>query len=194
MYPPKGANIKHFIRGGKNMRKAASFLLTATLILTAGGTTVLAAGGNADLAQGNQSIDVEARYESSAVTPTVYSVDVSWGAMQFTYSESGTLDWDPDSHTYSDNTEAGWTSEGNTVAVTNHSNTQVTVSFSYDSLEDYAEVSGSFDKASFVLPSAENRNLDDGELKEQASLLLEGTLDERNTEFARVGTITVTIE
>ena len=48
------------------MRKAASFLLTATLILTAGGTTVLAAGGNADLAQGNQSIDVEAKFESSA--------------------------------------------------------------------------------------------------------------------------------
>lgn len=176
------------------MRKTGSFLLAVSMVLTAGETTALAAGGNADLAQGNQSIDVEARYESSAVTPEVYSVDVSWGAMQFTYSESGTLDWDPESHTYSDNTDAGWTAEGNTVAVTNHSNTQVTASFVYDSLEDFAEISGSFDKMSFALPSAENRELDDGELKDQATLLLEGALNEKNTEFAKIGAITVTIE
>ena len=70
----------------------------------------------------------------------------------------------------------------------------VTASFVYDSLEDFAEISGSFDKMSFALPSAENRELDDGELKDQATLLLEGALDEKNTEFAKIGAITVTIE
>ena len=31
---------------------------------------------------------------------TVYSVDLTWEDMTFTYNESGARTWDPDTHTY----------------------------------------------------------------------------------------------
>lgn len=175
------------------MKKGVSLILASAVVL-AMGTTVFAAEGNATIGQGDQTIDVEAKYESSATTPTVYSVDVSWGAMQFTYSASGTMEWNAEDHTYTDNTQAGWNADGNTVTVTNHSNAQISASLTFAALEEYTDLTGSFDNASFVLTSAENKGLDDAELTGLATLNLDGTLDESVTDFTKVGTITVTVE
>ena len=38
----------------------------------------------------------------------MYSVDLTWEDMTFTYNESGSRTWDPDTHTYTDTTSAGW--------------------------------------------------------------------------------------
>ena len=175
------------------MKRAVSLILTSAAVLALG-TTAFAAEGSTVISQGNQEIDVEAKYESSVETPVVYSVDVSWGAMQFTYAASGTKDWNADSHTYTDNTEAGWTAEGNTVRVTNHSNAQVTASFTFEALDAYPGLSGIFDKPSLILPSAENKAVEAEELTDETVLGLEGALDGSVTEFTKIGTITVVIQ
>lgn len=175
------------------MKKAASLILVSAAVLALG-TTAFAEEGSAVISQGDQEIDVEAKYESSVETPTVYSVDVAWGAMRFTYAASGTKDWNADSHTYTDNIEAGWTAEGNIVRVTNHSNAQVTASFAFEALDDYPGLSGNFDNTSLVLPSAENKAVEAGELTGETVLELEGALGGSITEFTKVGTITVVIE
>ena len=58
----------------------------------------------------------------------VVSVDINWGAMEFTYNK-GT--WDPVNHEYVNSTGEAWTAEGNTITVTNHSNVDVTASFEF---------------------------------------------------------------
>lgn len=173
------------------MKKLVSFVIAATMV-AAMCTTAYAA--DETLTNGSKRIDVEAKYEGATSTPAVYSVDVSWGAMQFTYSASGTMDWDAASHTYVDNTDAGWSAEGNTVTVTNHSNAEITAAFSFLALDAYETIMGSFDVESVTLPSAENKAVDAAELSETASLMLDGTLDSSITDFTKVGVITVTIE
>jgi len=146
-------------------------------------------------AQGeSQDIDVKASYTTSATTPTVYSVDITWGAMEFTYSVGGTKDWNPADHSYSDNTTATWTASGNTVTVTNHSNDEVTASFAFAAKAGFETVTGSFDKASATLPSAEGKAVDATELAATATLTLAGTLAAETAANTTVGTITVTIQ
>ena len=48
----------------------------------------------------------------------MYSVDLTWEDMTFTYNESGSRTWDPDTHTYTDTTSAGW--DKVTAAVNGH--------------------------------------------------------------------------
>lgn len=69
------------------MKKTISVLLALVLIL-AMSTTAFAA--TIESSPGSQDIDVNAKYVDGVSAPTKYSVDVSWGAMEFTYTVSGT--------------------------------------------------------------------------------------------------------
>ena len=98
--------------------------------------------------------------ESSAVE--VVSVDIVWGAMEFTYTPPSQGTWDPGSHTYTDGETAGsWTSSSNSIEVTNHSNVDVTASFGFESADEL-DIDGEFQDAtgdvveSLVLASADN--------------------------------------
>lgn len=169
------------------MKKILSLILAVALVMAVGATAYAAT-----ISTGNQSIDVEAKYQDSITTATVYSVDVTWGAMQFTYSESGAMTWNPADHTYTDNTTAAWTASGNTVTVTNHSNAAVTASFEFAALEDYDTVTGSFDIASETLEAGVVDGYDSAD-NVTSTLSLAGTLAETVTDYTRVGTITVEI-
>ena len=80
----------------------------------------------------------------------MYSVDLTWEDMTFTYNESGTRTWDPDTHTYTDTTSAGWDKTTAAVTATNHSNAEVKVSFTYTPQGDTG-VTASMSKDSFKL-------------------------------------------
>lgn len=175
------------------MKKRLSIILSMAMVL-AMGTTVFAAEGNANVGTGEQNIDVEAKYSGGVTTPTVYSVDVSWDAMEFTYAVGGTNEWNPETHEYEDNTTAQWVANGNTISVVNHSNAAVDASFAFNALDEFSTVNGSFDTAFFTLPSAEGKAVDSAELVGKAALTLDGTLDETVTDFTKIGTITVTIK
>ena len=179
----------------RSMKKliATALALTMTLSLS---TTALAAGNVDGAGVGSQDpIDVTAKYNDSATDPTVYSVDLTWEDMTFTYNESGTRTWDPDTHTYTDTTSAGWDKVTAAVTATNHSNTEVTVSFTYTP-QGATGVNASMSKDSFKLAAGvENKpneaatdssNLTiDSRTKPNATVSAAGTV---------IGTITVTIE
>ena len=174
------------------MKKAISVFLALALTMLLC-VPAFAADGNVGTGGGKQDIVVSAWYVDSSVAGTVYSVDVAWGAMEFTYTRSGSKDWDPVHHDYKDNTTASWTATGNEITVTNHSNTQVTASFAYEAAEGYTSVTGSFDHASLTLPSAEGRAVDAPDLLAKTTLTLSGTLDSNLTSITKIGKVTVTI-
>lgn len=160
-----------------------AWLMVLTLSLSAVADTI---------STGEKDIDVEARYQDSTTVGTVYSVDISWGTMQFTYTERGTKEWNPDDHSYTESTTTSWTASGNTVTVVNHSNAEVTASFAFEALEAYNTLTGTFDVASKSLKAGAVGGYDTAD-KVTAKLSLSGTLPESLTKFTKVGEITVTI-
>lgn len=172
---------------------ATALALTMTLSLS---TTALA-GGNVDGAGlGSQvPIDVTAKYNDGATEPTVYSVDLTWEDMTFTYNESGTRIWDPDTHTYTDTTSAGWDKYTAEVTATNHSNAPVTVSFTYTP-QGTTGVTASMTKLSFTL-AAGVVNYPDDAATDSSLLTIKGDTTPNSSvtaEGVTIGTITVTIE
>lgn len=171
---------------------ATALALTMTLSLS---TTALAAGNVDGAGLGSlDPIDVTAKYNDDATEPTVYSVDLTWDDMTFTYNESGTRIWDPYTHTYTDTTSAGWDKVTAAVTATNHSNTAVTVSFTYTPQGDTG-VDASMTKSSFILAAGVENYPDDastnsslltikGDTKPNSSVTAEGVT---------IGTITVSI-
>ena len=172
------------------MKKFVSIFLTLALFL-AMNTTAFAA--TIESSPDSQDIDVNAKYVGGVSVPTRYSVDLTWGAMEFTYTVSGTKTWDPESHTYTTSTQPVWTASGNTITVTNHSNTDITASFAFSALTAYNTVTGSFSSASLTLPTAEGKAVNDAVLTGQTSFTLGGTLASDIMDFTNVGTVIVTI-
>lgn len=172
---------------------ATALALTMTLSLS---TTALAGGNVYGAGVGSQyRIDVTAKYNVSATEPTVYSVDLTWEDMTFTYNESGTKIWDPDTHTYTGTTSAGWDKYTAKVTATNHSNANVTVSFTYTPQGDTG-VTASMSKLRFIL-DAGVENYPDDAATDSSLLTIKGdtTPDSSVTaEGVTIGTITVTIE
>lgn len=141
--------------------------------------------------------DVTATYvdgSSGGAGGTVYSVDITWGDMAFTYTAEAGI-WDPTNHTYTDAKGGAWAVDkegGNTITVTNHSNADVTAVFNYAAAEGFDGISGSFDKDSLGLKSAvgtEVANAPTG----TAALTLDGALGSDTTANTTIGTITVTL-
>lgn len=171
------------------MKKFVFILLTLALVLVMSTTAFAETIENNP---GSQDIDVSAKYVDSVSAPTKYSVDVTWGAMEFTYTVSGTKTWDPETHTYTTSTQPAWTASGNTITVTNHSNTDITASFAFSALTAYNTVTGSFSSTSLMLPTAEGKAVNDAVLTGKTSLTLGGTLASDITVFTNVGTVIVT--
>lgn len=171
------------------MKKILSLILAIALVasmgVTAFATTIEAKGDE-------QTHDVQAKYTGGIETPEVYSVDIAWGAMQFTYNASGTMDWDASKHEYVNNTAASWTASGNTVKVTNHSNASVTAAFAYAPETAYSAVTGSFDVVTETLDAGVVGGYDTAD-SVTATLTLGGELADTVTDYTKVGTITVTI-
>ena len=169
------------------MKKIVALILALAMVMSMSITAFATSVGT-----GDQDIDVKGKYLDNSTTPTIYSVDVTWGAMEFVYTESGAMTWNPENHTYTDSTSAAWVANGNTVTVVNHSNVEVTAFFEFNALDAYNTVTGSFDVASETLDAGVVDGYEAAD-KAVATLALAGTLDESVTNFTKVGTITVTI-
>ena len=169
---------------------AAALALTMTLGMS---TTALAAEVNGAGVGSQNPIDVTAKYNDGVTEPAVYSVDLTWEDMTFTYNESGTRIWNPDTHTYTDSTTSGWDKVTAAVTATNHSNTEVTVKFDYTP-QDNTGVNASMSKDSFKL-TAGVENKPSEAATDSSILTITGTPNNSVTaEGVTIGTITVTIE
>lgn len=173
----------------QKLKKITAAVLALMLI------AALAVPTAAETVSGNpnsKSVDVKAKYAGGAVTPEVYSVDVTWGKMEFTYSVSGTREWDPDTHKYTDNTDAAWTADGNGITVVNHSNMPVNVGFSYTAVAEFNGVTGAFSVESDTLDAGIVDNAD-GADSVSTELTLSGSLASTVSEFTKVGSVTVSL-
>lgn len=177
------------------MKKKTALVLTLAMVfslapLSAYADTIGTAGGTA-------SHDVTATYRadsSGGAGGTVYSVDITWGDMAFTYTAEAGI-WDPAKHTYTDAKGGAWAVDkegGNTITVTNHSNADVTAVFNYAADTGFDGITGTFDNASLTLESAVGTTVEAAP-KATASLSLNGALGSTTTDNTKIGTITVTL-
>lgn len=166
--------------------------VTALILVSAMSTSVFALNGTLSDGQSSK-IDVNAKYTENVDMPEVYSVDVTWGEMQFIYSADGEKTWNPDTHTYDINVTYSWSANDNEITVTNHSNAAVKADFTYASKPAFQTVTGSLSSDSITLPSAEGKALTDASLVGKTELTLGGALADVETSFKNVGTVTVAI-
>lgn len=164
----------------------------ALILIAAMSTSVFALGDT--LSDGGKAeIAVNAKYSENVDMPEVYSVDVTWGEMQFIYSADGEKTWNPGTHTYDINVTYSWSANDNEITVTNNSNAAVKADFTYASKPGYSTVTGALSSDSITLPSAEGKALTDASLVGKTALTLGGELADVETSFKNVGTVTVAI-
>lgn len=167
------------------MKKLVSLILALVLALS---LTALADTSK----PGNQTHDVKAQYVDNSTEIPVYSVDVSWGAMEFTFTKSGDKTWNAESHTYTDNTKTEWTASGNTVTVTNHSNASVIVTLSVALQDAYKGVTATFSTTSKTLKAGVEGKPDEADSL-TSTLTLSGNLPDTVKTLTTIGSITVAI-
>lgn len=143
-----------------------------------------------------ESIDVNAKYVLGGKESTVYSVDVAWGSMDFTYTSAFKGTWNPATHKYDGATDAKWTCKenANVITVTNHSNAGVSLSFEYKSAKEYLSTIGTFDEPLVQLPTAEDTTRANAPTS-RTTLTLSGDMPTGTTTETNIviGTITVTL-
>lgn len=171
------------------------FIALAAVVLSVGICVTASASGFSDTLGQNASkeIDVTAKYSASVNTPEVYSVDIFWDSMTFSYTQQDTRNWNADKHSYDTVTEGGWDKTEASVTVTNHSNVPVEVSVEYTAVEDTGIV-GNLSDSSASLSAGEVGNYD-GAASVTATLTVSGKPTSKVSESGiKVGSIKVVIE
>lgn len=174
------------------MKKIFTIIIALAMVLTMS-VTAFAAEDTGNKPGDTQTIDVTAKSTSSGTSEaTVYSVDISWDSMTFTYSESGTKTWNPADHTYTTSTSGGWDKTTANVTVTNHSNAEVDVAVTYSAV-DGTGVTGAITNGTKTLAAGvENAYASADSLV--ATLTISGEPTSAvNAEGVKIGSITVTI-
>ena len=135
------------------------------------------------------STDVTITYDQTAEdkTTVVYSVDVTWTDVAFTY-DAGTTVWNPSTHAYdAPGASAKWEDAEGSVKVTNHSNAAVDVTVAFESANN-GTATVAVANGSFTLNSAVD-TVKDAAPNATATLTASGA----PTSDSKLGTITVTI-
>ena len=171
------------------MKKILSLIMALVLVMSLSVTAFAAEGSDDDNKAGDTAtITVSGKYSSGDSAAEVVSVDIAWGAMEFTYKAAGEY-WDAASHTTKTNDNATWSANGNTITVKNHSNVGVTASFEFSPATG-TNVTGQFSVNSVSLDrAAEGSALD----SQQTSVTFTITGGSISADTDNLGTITVTI-
>lgn len=170
------------------MKKILSLILALALVMSLSVTAFAAEDKNNSEGEAAK-IEISAIYKEGTAADEVVSVDISWGAMTFTYTDGADGKWDPATHTYGAKGNGTWSASDNAITVTNHSNTGIKASFTYTKAVE--TVTGTFSATELTLATAE------GTTKENApagsvTLELSGTMTAENA--GKVGTVTISIE
>lgn len=188
-------------------KKLFSAGLAALLVLSVPGVTMAADNQTTiQTKDGTAEHDVYAAYAPIAEADIVYSVDIKWGSMEFTYTAPTlTRTWNPQTHKYEEttSTKGTWTSEedANKVTLTNRSNAALTATIAAEMLKD-----GSYDytqiKASIVSETLQLADASAGATtkkpgtadEKSATISLVGELTNKEANKTPIGNITVTIK
>lgn len=171
------------------MRKFFAIFLVVCLSWDVG-ITVLASEHMAQV--GSKEIEVTAKSTSTVSTPIVYSVDIDWGNMNFTYTRHNTNKWNAGNHSYSLVSDGAWDNPTANITVTNHSNVAVQVKMMYTA-QGNTGVKGTLTNATAELAAGEVGNYSSAD-SVTATLTVSGTPNSTvASDGVKVGTIKVTI-
>lgn len=180
-------------------KKVLAVVLALVMALALSVTAFAAAGENNGKKPEDAptKIDVTGAYSGEGTPADVYSVDISWGSMEFTYKTTGDKTWNPETHEYNVTEGDGWVVEdgADVVTVVNHSNAAVQVAFSFEKdNEPYkGPYTGSMTNESETLdPAVENTDPDTAP-STTSKLQLTGKLNAVQTESTKLGQITVSL-
>ena len=145
--------------------------------------------------------EVRVYYDESVTTKTVYSFEVTWGAMAFTYTPATEGTWNPATHEYDSPTSEGWSSTTNRITIKNHSNAPITAAFTYEAESGFRGIKGTFvdgnnapctdDKV--IVGSAVGSAVDSAP-SASVFLNLVGSLAKDTVDGTKSGTVTITIQ
>lgn len=164
-------------------------IIAATLALT-----LSMSMGNFVYAAEDSSADIKATYQAGKEnTDTVYSVDVKWGNLEYTYSSGVTKSWNPTTLTYEETSgTSSWTCQegADQITVTNNSNADIKASLAYAGTE--SNITGTFSNSKIGLKSAEGTSVEESP-SETTTLSLKGALSDTTAQKKEIGNVTVTI-
>ena len=170
------------------MRKILTLVLALAMVMSMGITAFAAE----DLNNGEgeaATIEISAIYKEGSAADEVVSVDITWGAMTFTYTDGADGKWDPATHSYGAKGTGSWAASDNAITVTNHSNTGIKATFAYTQAVE--TVTGTFSNEGVLeLATAENTTKDSAP-NGTVTLELGGTL--AAADAGKVGTVTISI-
>ena len=140
---------------------------------------------------GSYSAEVKGTYQPGGSGAVVYSVDIAWTDMNFTYTGAGEGTWNPETHQYSGSSEGAWTASDDSITVTNHSNAPVTATASYAADPDYGSTTMTFDNNGATVATAVGTEVASAP-SATITVTPGGTLAE-SANGGKIGTITVSI-
>ena len=174
------------------MKSFFSILIALALVLSMSVPAFAAEGSVNGQGLGEQTIDVTAKYQPGGTEP-VYSVDIMWESMTFTYTDSGVKVWNPSTHTYSVSTSGEWDKTTADIVVTNHSNVDVAVAVTYASAQQDTGISGRITGGSKTLAAGQENKPNEADSM-TAALTISGKPNSTVTETGvNIGTITIKI-
>lgn len=144
----------------------------------------------------SSTIAVQAELKENPTRDNIYSVDLSWESMVFTYTANVKYTWQPGSHTYySERTGGNWDKSTSRITVENHSNAAIEVTPSYAPADEYKSATITFSTQKLKVDSADNQEAADGSgLSKTGDITVTpgGSLPE-GTKQATIGQITLSI-
>ena len=159
--------------------------------------------GTSSATTSNNVKDVNVTYVPGVPSANIYSVDITWGSMEFTYTAASEGTWNPSTHKFDNKVASSWSCEenANMITITNHSNMSITAALSFSPVDSFSKLTSSFkdtsDNAltdsSLRIASAVGSNTDKAP---SASVYLElsGDIADPFAEKTKCGTVTVTIQ
>lgn len=174
------------------MKKVLTIILSLALLSMAS-VTAFAASPITSVG-GSDSADVKGTYVAGGTAATVYSVDIAWGSMDFTYTDASQGTWNPENHQYDGAVAANWSCEtdANKITVTNHSNAAVIAQFSYAPESGYNGINGAFSNETLNLGTAVGTEVSSAP-SGSVTLSLTGELSSETAANTKIGTVTVTL-
>ena len=172
------------------MKRIIAAALTLTLSLSMG-TAVYADSSKLN----PDPKEIKVTYQTGTVkNDAVYSVDVEWGDLAYTYSSGGVKTWNPTELKYEikNSSTPTWScAEGaDKIKVTNNSNVGITAKLSYS--KEQASVDGTFDQTKINLNSAEGTEAGEGP-SGMATLSLTGEMNENDPSASELGKVEITV-
>ena len=172
-----------------NMKKLVSMLAVAALTCTMG-TTAFAADQDG-VKTGDYTADVKGTYQAGGSGAVVYSVDIAWTNMNFTYTGAGEGTWNPETHQYSGSSEGAWTASDDSITVTNHSNAAVKATAEFEADSGYESTTMTFGNNEATVATAVGTEVASAP-SATITVTPGGTLAE-SANGGKIGTITVSI-